>query len=71
LNSVREILDKAIKKMPNSQKIRGQMIMDAWPQVAGTFIAHKTEALFMEKGHCISGWRTRYGRSTCHCKKIF
>jgi hypothetical protein len=50
LKRVSEILEKTIKKMPNSLKIRGQLIIDAWPDVAGELIAAKTEPLFVEMG---------------------
>ena len=45
-----KILDQALKKMPCAKKIKGQLIMDAWPIVVGEMIAAKTQTLSFENG---------------------
>lgn len=47
---VSEIVDKTIRKLPVSKKIREQMIIDAWPVIVGEKIADKTRALTCENG---------------------
>ncbi|HZK24488.1 MAG TPA: DUF721 domain-containing protein [Oscillospiraceae bacterium] len=47
---IAQILKKTLKNLPAAKKIRGQMLIDAWSEVVGEWIAMKTEALAFENG---------------------
>lgn len=47
---INQILEKTLKKLPAAKKIKGQLLIDAWSEVVGKWIAMKTEALAFENG---------------------
>lgn len=44
------LIDQTLKKLPCAKKIKGQMLIDAWPQAVGQYISVKSEAVFFEQG---------------------
>lgn len=48
--SIAQILPKTLKKLPNAKQIKGQMIIDAWPEAVGFYIASKAKAIMFEDG---------------------
>ena len=50
MKNIATILDKTLKKLPNAQKIKGQMVVDVWPHVVGEHIAAKTVAMSFKNG---------------------
>ncbi|EEG76918.1 DUF721 domain-containing protein [Dethiobacter alkaliphilus] len=50
MKTIATVLDQALKRLPNAKKIKGQMMIDAWPHVVGGQIAKKTMAVSFENG---------------------
>jgi hypothetical protein len=50
LNTIGQVLERTLKRLPNARKITGQVVMDSWPQVVGGPIAEKTRAVSFENG---------------------
>jgi hypothetical protein len=50
LDTVAKILEKTLRKLPAAKKIKGQMIIDAWPKAVGEKIAGKSRALSVDNG---------------------
>jgi predicted nucleic acid-binding Zn ribbon protein len=50
LDTVAKILEKTLRKLPSAKKIKGQMIIDAWPEAVGEKISQKSRALSVENG---------------------
>lgn len=48
--SIEKLLTKTLKKLPNAKQIKGQMLIDAWPEVVGLQIAAKAKAIMFENG---------------------
>lgn len=44
------ILNNVLNKNPRQKKIKGQMLIDAWPQVAGDIISAKSQVLSFADG---------------------
>ncbi|MBS3982887.1 MAG: DUF721 domain-containing protein [Dethiobacter sp.] len=47
---IEQLLAKTLRKLPNAKKIKGQMLIDAWPDVVGLQIAAKAKAIMFENG---------------------
>lgn len=52
---IAQLLDKTLKKLPNAKRIKGQMVIDAWPGAVGEHIAQKAKAVSFENG-TLSVW---------------
>lgn len=50
MDTIANILDKTLRKLPAAKKIKGQMIIDAWPEAVGEKISQKSRALSVENG---------------------
>jgi len=48
--SIEKLLTKTLKKLPNAKQIKGQMLIDAWPDVVGLQIAAKAKATMFKNG---------------------
>lgn len=47
---IEQLLIKTLKNLPNAKQIKGQMLIDAWPNVVGLQIAAKAKATMFENG---------------------
>jgi hypothetical protein len=45
-----QVLEQVLRRLPAGKKIKGQMLIDAWPEVVGDKIACKTSALSFSEG---------------------
>ncbi len=50
MNTVGEVLKKTLSKLPSAKKIKGQMLIDAWPAAVGEKISRKSRALSVDNG---------------------
>lgn len=47
---IEQLLVKTLKRLPNAKQIKGQMLIDSWPDVVGLQIAAKAKATMFENG---------------------
>lgn len=45
-----QVLEQALRRLPAVKKIKGQMLIDAWPKAVGEKIAGKTSAISFAEG---------------------
>ncbi|MFW0861504.1 MAG: DciA family protein [Dethiobacter sp.] len=48
--SIEQLLIKTLKNLPNPKQIKGQMLIDTWPDVVGLQIAAKAKATMFQNG---------------------